>query len=111
MGKSPDALYAKQLLIEMYETNYGIYDHTTTTNPLSGVLFHDTEKYLDDHLFDQYLRTYLFKEVYQRTGLSFDNFLDKPRYEIDKIFKIIDEYNAKKNAVANNVIGDLEGKK
>lgn len=108
MRKQPNYLHAKQLLIELYETQYGIYDHTTSTSPLSGVLFNDAEKYLDNYLFDNYFNTFLYKEIYARTGLSFDEFLDKPRYEIEKIFRLVDDYNKKKSAVASSVTNDLE---
>lgn len=107
--KPPNYLHAKQLLLELYETRYGIYDHTTTQNPLSGVLFHDSEKYLDDYLYDNYLTTYIYKQVYARTGLSFDAFLDKPRYEIEKILLIVDKYNRKRPEVASGILSDLEG--
>lgn len=108
MRKPPNYIYAKQLLIELYETAYGIYDHANSTNPLSGVMHHDTEKYLDGYLYDNYLSTFLYKEIYARTGLSFDDFLDKPRFEIEKIFKLVDEYNSKKSTIANNLVNDLE---
>ena len=109
MKKPPNYLHGKQLLIELYETNYGIYDHANSVNPLSSVLFNEAEKYLDNYLFDNYLNTFLYKDIYPRTGLSFDTFLDKPRHEIEKIFKLVDEYNQKKAAVTSGVVADLEG--
>lgn len=109
MKKPPNYLHGKQLLIELYETNYGIYDHANSVNPLSSVLFNEAEKYLDNYLFDNYLNTFLYKDIYPRTGLSFDAFLDKPRHEIEKIFKLVDEYNQKKAAVTSGVVADLEG--
>lgn len=108
MRKPPNYLYAKQLLIELYETQYGICDHTTASNPLSGVMFQKAEKYLDNYLYDNYLSTFLYKQVYARTGLSFDEFLSRPRYEIEKILKFVDEYNAKKAKIAEGIVEDLE---
>jgi hypothetical protein len=75
---------------------------------LSSVLFNDAEKYLDNYLFDNYFNTFMYKEIYARTGLDFDAFLDKPRYEIEKIFRLVDEYNKKKSSVAASVTNDLE---
>lgn len=103
MVKGTTYIYRKQLLAEMYETAYGIYDHTTTANPLAGVLQHEAERYLDKYLFDNYLSTFVYKEIYQRTGLSFDEFLDRPRSDIEKIFKLVDEYNQKKAQIGNNL--------
>lgn len=108
MRKQPNYLHAKQLLIELYETHYQVYDHAASVNPLSGVLFNEAEKYLDSYLFDNYFNTFLYKEIYARTGLSFDAFMDKPRYEIEKIFRLVDEYNKKKSAIASSVTQDLE---
>lgn len=111
MPKPPNFIHGKQFLIELYETEYGIFDHAHTQNPLSGVLFHDSEKYLDDYLYDNYLTAFIYKEVYSRTGLSFDEFLDKPRFEIEKILSIVDDYNRKRPEVASSVLNELEGKR
>lgn len=111
--KIPNYIYGKQLLIELYETQYGIYDHRTTHNPLASVRFNEAEQYLDNFLFDEYLNIFIYKEIGKKLGMSFDEFLNRPKYEINKILKIIDEADSKRSETYNNVLNDLDsvGKK
>lgn len=111
--KIPNYIYGKQLLIELYETQFGIYDHRTSTNPLSSVRFNEAEQYLDNFLYDEYLSIFVYKEIGKKLGMSFDDFLNRPKYEINKILKIIEEVDAKKSETYSNVLNDLDsvGKK
>lgn len=106
--KPPNYVYTKQLLIELYETHYGIHDHTKSGNPLASVLQNDAEMYLNDYIYDNYFSTFLYKEIYHRTGLSFDALMDKPRFEIEKIFELVDEYNKKRSTVSANALNDFK---
>lgn len=108
-GMLPPANYleGKQLLLELYETYYGLHDHLQSTNPLASVMFHEGERYLDRYLYDNYLDTFLYKRIYEHTGLSFDAFLAKPRYEIEKILKKVIAYNDKKSSARQDALDNL----
>ena len=108
-GMLPPANYleGKQLLLELYETYYGLHDHLQATNPLAAVMFHEGERYLDRYLYDNYLETFLYKRIYEHTGLSFDAFLAKPRYEIEKILKKVVAYNDKKSSARQDALDNL----
>ncbi len=108
-GMLPPANYleGKQLLLELYETYYGLHDHLQATNPLAAVMFHEGERYLDRYLYDNYLETFLYKRIYEHTGLSFDAFLAKPRYEIEKILKKVIAYNDKKSSARQDALDNL----
>lgn len=66
------------------------------------------ENYLKDFLYDGYLTTYLFKELGKKLGMSFDDFLNRPKYEIETIIRIVDEVDKKKNRINDTLLKDLE---
>lgn len=39
--------------------------------------------------------------------MSFDEFIDRPRYEIEMILKVVDNMDQKKNAVNENLLNEL----
>ncbi len=95
-----DYFFNKQVLNELYETEYGICDHTTTSNPLSSVQFHPAEEYMQNYLYDNYLSTFIYRDLGKKLNMSFDDFISRPRYEIEAIIRVtsvIDEKKAKTN--------------
>lgn len=95
-------------MYELYETKFGICNHLNSKNPLSSIQFNSSEKYLDNYLYEGYLNTFLFKEVYKTTGISFDEFINRPRYEIESILKIVEEVNKKKMNINKSVLKNLD---
>lgn len=51
------------------------------------------------------------KELGKKLGMSFDDFLNRPRYEITEMLRVIDEIDKKKNKVNEQVLKELEGSK
>jgi hypothetical protein len=96
------------LFIELYETTYGICDHVNNLNPLASVQFNNSENFMKDYLYDGYLTTFLFKELNKKLGMSFDDFLNRPKFEIETIIRIVDETDKKKNRINESVMKDLE---
>lgn len=64
-----------------------------------------------DFLYDGYLTTFLMKELGKKLGMSFDDFLNRPKYEITEMLRIVDEVDKKKNKVSEQVLKDLEDAK
>lgn len=102
---------AKQLLVELQETKYGICDYTTTTDPLASVLMRDNAKFLDHYLLDLYLESYMLKNVYKHTGISFDDFLNRPRYQIEKILRAMEVHQKREADTAKNVLDNLSSQR
>jgi len=72
------------------------------------VQFNNAENYLKDYLFDGYLSTFLFKELSKKLGMSFDDFLNRPKFEIETIMRVVDDTDKKKNRINENVLKELE---
>lgn len=98
---------AKQLLVELQETKYGIHDYTTSTDPLGSVLMRDNAKYLDHYLYDVYLESYLLRDVYKHTGISFDALLARPRYQIEKIMKALEVFKKREATATGDILKNL----
>lgn len=92
----------------MYETEYGICDHTENTRPLSSVRFNEAEKFTDHYLFESYMELFLYKKVNKHLGLSFDEFIDRPRYEIDTMITTIDKVSKQEDSVNENLINQMK---
>lgn len=103
----PNFVHAKQLLIELVETEYEIHDHIKNPSPLASVAFNENEKFIDHYLLETYMDLFLYKKVNKYMGLTFDQFIDRPRYEIDKIIIAIDGIMAKEANVGDNALSDL----
>lgn len=95
-------------MAELYETYYGIYDHTLTSNPLASVQYNKCENHVDHYLYESYLEMFLYKSVYKHTGLTFDDFLDKPRYEIEKIMRVLEGFRKKESSITDDAISKLQ---
>lgn len=95
-------------MMELYETVYGIHDHRHSTNPLDSVRYHDCENFIDHFLYESYLEVFMYKNVNKHTGLSFDEFLNKPRYEIEKILNTVEKFKKKESSIADEALGKLQ---
>ena len=109
VGKiSKDYLTNKQILMEYYETEYGIHDHVHASSPLSGVKYNQCEDTVNHYLYDSYLELFLYKGIGKHTGLTFDEFIDRPRYEIEKIAKAVDAFKKKEAQAGNDALEQLK---
>lgn len=105
--ESPNYLHSKQLLLELFETEYEICDHRVNTSPLASVMFQENEKFMDHYLMDSYLELFLYKKVNKYLGITFDEFIDRPRYEIDKMIGVVEAFMAKESSIATDLTNDL----
>lgn len=104
--KTKDYFYNKQVLLELYETTYGICNHLETKNPLAAVSFNDSEKYLNNYLYENYLYTYKQKNISML--MTFDEYINRPRYDIESINRVMDRLNAKKLEVEGDALSELQ---
>ncbi len=74
---------ASQLLIGLYETHYGIFDHTDSQkakeNPLALVTLHECEENSSTSNIHELVNTFITKEIYKNLGISLTEFLSLPR--------------------------------
>jgi len=97
-------IYDKQFLDEFYETHFGICDHLNSPNELDAVAFHPGEDFRTGFLYENYLRTFMYKGIGQKFNITFDQYLDRPRADIEMMNKIAEEMDAKKAKIS----GDAE---
>lgn len=106
-----DYIYDKQVLSEIYETKYGIHDHVHSGSAMSSVTMHAKEVYTKDFLYESYLRTFIFRDIGNKLGISFDDYINKPRYEIESINKIVEEIDARKMRANESALDGIENSK
>lgn len=89
-------------LREHYETFFGIYDHDGENVPLMAtVLSHDKEKFLPYSRFTQMSRKYIDYGIKELWGLTLDEFLDRPRAEVEMLLDIAADQKRKKAHAEN----------
>lgn len=96
------------MFIELYETKYGICDHINATNPLASVQFNESEDYLSKTLYEGYLSTFIYRELGKKLQMSFDDFISRPRHEIEMMIRIVEEADKKKIKINEEQMKDLQ---
>lgn len=96
---------ARLVLLEMYEQEYGIYNHALgdPNRPLASVAMHPAENVLEGSFLDERIEQFADKEVTKHFGLSLIEFLDLPT---DVCFKIL-EVAAKRQKVEGSTAASL----
>lgn len=95
------------MLAELYETKFGIYDHLGPTGPLSSVAMQEAERHIGKFLYEGYLRNFLMRDLAKKLGMSFDQYLERPKYELELIDGIVAELDKKRNAVNEDLLNEL----
>jgi hypothetical protein len=93
------------VLQDLYETEYGIYDHLTPYNnrPLASVALHPAEDINDGSLLEEAIRSYLNKNIKDLYGLSMTEFFDLPVDVISLMISIGDEIMSKKSSTLDSI--------
>lgn len=63
---------------------------------------------MKNYLYDGYLSTFIYREIGKKLNISFDEFLSRPRYEIESIIRIVEDIDKKKMRANENALSDLE---
>ncbi len=63
---------------------------------------------MKNYLYDGYLKTFIYRDVGKMLNISFDDFLNRPRYEIERILQITNEINEKKIKSTEDSMKELE---
>lgn len=105
-----NAVDARIILLESYETAYGIYDHDNfdPKRPLALVAMHFAEDYTNVSRLKTTMERFFNNEVYKNFGLNLTEFLSLPREYTDLIFSIIARDAAKEAPALNEQLRELE---
>ena len=63
---------------------------------------------MKNYLYDGYLSTFIYREIGKKLNISFDEFLARPRYEIESIIRIVEDIDRKKMRANENALTELE---
>lgn len=74
---------------------------------MSSVQFHKAEQYLNNYLYDGYLSTFIYRDLGKVLNMSFDEFISRPKYEIEKFIKIADDVQKKRMSTSDSIIKKL----
>jgi hypothetical protein len=75
---------------------------------LALVQYNECENHLNDSMFSVYLSIFLYKEIGKHLHISFDDFINRPKYEIELIIKTMNEYMEKKNKDTKNILDSIK---
>lgn len=69
------------VMSDLYETNYGIYDHVrpTVPRPLASVAMHPAEDINEGSLLEAAIRTFIELDIGNQAKISFLEYLELPR--------------------------------
>lgn len=73
--------------------------------------FNPAENYLQNSLYESYLANFSYKEIGKKLNISFDDYINRPRHEIESMNRVIDQTDAKKIAANKALLADIESAK
>lgn len=85
-----DSISSKMMQLDYYETIFGIYDHEhqSAGNPLALVRMHHKEDPVGYSKLYRTIHRFYDHQIYQKTGLTIDKFLQLPLDIVELHFKI-----------------------
>jgi len=72
------------------------------------VQFNEPEDYFSKTLYDGYLNIFIYRELGKKLNMSFDDFINRPRYEIEAMIKVVEDVDKKKIKMNEDIAKDLE---
>lgn len=107
-----DYLDAKQVLYDVYETKFGLFNHLSgldrKTRPLASVALHEMEDNTKSSSLYESIEIYLDQDINKNFGLSLNEFLDLPRELINKLLEVSIKKIQKDTNTLENVKNNLE---
>lgn len=82
-----------------------MFDHVNNNEPMAANKFTDKHKFIDGFILEGHLRNFIYKDISKMTGMSFDDYLARPRYEIELINSVVESV-AKEKAKNNQQLLD-----
>lgn len=95
--------------MELYETMYGLYDHTKDQNrPMSTVAFHSGEDINKDSLLEQSMQVYVRKGIKDLFGISYLEFIGLPHDVVEMMVSMATDEMIEKNKTISRIEKELE---
>lgn len=111
-GGLDDSYQTQLVLREMYETQYGIFNHEDPIHmrerPLSLVALHPKENTTKWSRLYQTIRRYDLHDIHAKFGLSLPEFLELPRDIVELLFELSTERSQRSNPNVDRAIRELE---
>lgn len=107
-----DSYTIKMLLMEAYETKYGIYNHDAPdpNRPLALIAMHPKEDTRERSPLYETIERYRIFDVYKYYGLNLVEFLSLPRDVVTEIFRQLTASASKESSRMANALKELEEK-
>jgi hypothetical protein len=104
---------AQLLMLEQYETLFGIYDHgkNDLNHPFAAVELHTAEDNLTYSLLYERMEQFVYHRVHEATGETWSSFLRLPCYEATEMMRIAAIRREKEERAAGNLTNELKGLK
>lgn len=107
--KKLDQLDARMVLQDLYETEYGIYNHfSKNKSPFASVRMNAGEDINDGSLLEEVIRTYSHKRIHDIFRISLIEFMELPMDIVQMLFLIADEEMSKKTSEISKIQDDFE---
>lgn len=70
--------------------------------------FNEKENFFTDGLYEGYLSTFIYRDIGKKLNMSWDDFISRPRHEIEIMLKVIEEADKRKQRINETLMKDLE---
>lgn len=74
---------------------------------MAANMFTEKNKFLDGHLYEGRLRNFVYKDIHKLTGMSFDDYISRPRYEIELIDRVVEQIGKERSKQNQQVLDKL----
>lgn len=100
---------ARLVLLEQYETFYGIYNHTTgdPNRSMANIAMHYAENVSDGSLLDERIAQFAEKKITKYFGLSFKEFLEYPPDVCFKMLEVAEKQSKIESDATTSVLNQL----
>ena len=97
---------ARIVMHDQYEMRYGVFNHLAAhKDPLSSVAMHPCEDTFTDSKLAELCEEYALLNYHEMWGLSLDEFLRRPTYEVQMLREISERVSKKRAAAVDLTAG------
>lgn len=119
VGKTP-SIMAKDTVRQMYQTSYGIFDHIaqyqkekhnkdpSIARPLASLAHHPAEDIAPFRLYSEYVRLFPQLKIKERYGMTLDEFLKRPSWQVAAIIEECRRLNSEESTVTAGVKNEMD---
>lgn len=98
---------SQQFMTDIYETEFGIYNHLSgpnkTSRPLAPIALHPAEDLNGIRTVNDLIALHVNKDIYKHTGLDLYGFLDLPHEQLNKLIEVVDIKVKKESTLATHM--------